>query len=196
MPRSVEEFSEQFGGVTLRAYASDRFDSVVEDALDKQCEGDFSSAGKLYKTALELASHLLPADNADVLAMECHLATALLKQQQYESAQRVLRKTLTSQSRFLDKGHPLLLSTTAKLADAYFGQGNFRKAELAYSEALTGLVARVGEGHPSCVQLKARLTTARKHERLESMRRAKRRKELRSFDSWGTWAWEPRAARF
>lgn len=149
----------------LKSYAADRLDKLMESALDRQCEGDFAEAGALYKEALELARHMLPESNADILAMEYNLATVLAKQHNYRAAEPVLRRTLAKQIGLYPKNHPLLLSTKAKLAGAYHGQKKFPKAKLAYSEALTGLAALVGDEHPSCEELKARIRAVAEEER-------------------------------
>jgi tetratricopeptide (TPR) repeat protein len=173
-------------GVTLESYASDRLDGVMESALNRQCEGDFAEAGELYKEALELARHTLPECNADVLAMECHLATSLAKQRDYRAAEPVLHRTLAKQSGLYPKNHPLLLSTKAKLAGAYHGQKKFPQAKLAYSEALTGLAALVGDEHPSIEDLKAKIRIVSEEEKLE---RQRLREQVKGVS--GRWVWNP-----
>jgi len=186
LPPSLMQAIDDHLGVTLESYASDRLDGVMENALNKQCEGDFAEAGALYKEALELARHTLSDDNADVLAMECHLATSLVKQRQYQAAEPVLHRALAKQSGLYSQNHPLLLSTKAKLASAYHGQQKFPKAKLAYSEALTGLAALVGDEHPSIEDLKAKIQAVGEEEELE---RRRRREQAKSVS--GRWAWNP-----
>jgi len=186
LPPSLVQAIDDHLGVTLESYASNRLDGVMESALNKQCEGDFAEAGALYKEALELARHALPECNADVLAMECHLATSLARQRDYRAAEPVLRRALAKQSGLYPKNHPLLLSTKAKLGGAYHGQKKFPQARLAYSEALTGLATLVGDEHPSIEDLKAKIRVVSEEEKLE---RRRLQEQVRSVS--GRWVWNP-----
>eukprot|EP00419_Tripos_fusus_P027897 CAMPEP_0172724094 /NCGR_PEP_ID=MMETSP1074-20121228/85150_1 /TAXON_ID=2916 /ORGANISM="Ceratium fusus, Strain PA161109" /LENGTH=232 /DNA_ID=CAMNT_0013550457 /DNA_START=42 /DNA_END=737 /DNA_ORIENTATION=+ len=143
-------------GVTLVSHASETLDGVMDRAVSKHCQGNFAEAEALYEEALELASHIASEERADVLAMECQLATVLAKQHKYRAAEPVLKQALVKQQRVCNN-HPLYLSTKVRLASVYHGQGKLYQAKMTYSGALSGLTALHGSGHPSCTAIKEKI---------------------------------------
>jgi tetratricopeptide (TPR) repeat protein len=163
----------------------------MDRAVSKHCKGDFAEAEVLYEEALELASHISSEECADVLAMECQLATVLAKQHKYRAAEPVLKQALVKQGRVCDNHHPLYLSTKVKLATAYHGQGKLYQAKVAYSEALAGLIATHGSAHPSCTAIKEKLELVSEEQQTDDVRS---QQAVRSTK--GQWQWKPKANPF
>jgi len=191
LDRAVTDLWADMCGVTLVSHASERLDCVMDRAVSKHCKGDFAEAEVLYEKALELASHISSEERAEVLALECQLATVLAKQHKYRAAEPVLKQALVKQGRVCDNHHPLYLSTKVKLASAYHGQGKFHQAKAVYSEALAGLIAAHGTAHPSCTAVKEKLELVSEEQKTDDMRL---QQAVRSTK--GKWQWKPKTNSF
>ncbi|HPE70566.1 MAG TPA: tetratricopeptide repeat protein [Candidatus Competibacter sp.] len=110
--------------------------------------GDYSTAEKAARTALEVAETAFGPGHSDTAISLDNLAVLYRTQSRYAEAELLNQRALAIQEKVLSPDHPDIARSLNNLARLYHTQGYYVKAEPLYQQSLAILEKALGPDHP------------------------------------------------
>ncbi len=113
-----------------------------------ESQGRYQEAEPLYKRAIGIDEHGLPAGHPDLARDYNNLALLYWKQGRYQEAEPLYKRAMGIEEKALRAGHPDIAVVINNLALLYRTQGRYQEAEPLYKRAIRIDEKALPAGHP------------------------------------------------